>query len=350
MTRLWLILLGILACGLNPAAAQRLSISASALPSRLEAALMGSARYVYLDGEIDADAAKRFETFVAANDIPYTSTVVMNSPGGSLVAGIELGRAIRKRGFTTDVGTRIKRDGRDGYEPGICMSACTLAFIGGRFRHLSDGSRFGVHRFYFTKRSDDASDIAQMMSALVVAHIRDMEVDTALFTLSTKAGRGGMFEPDRDTMQSLKIINNGYTDPRWTIEGANGLIYLKGERDTVHGINKFIVYCQPNSSPMLHVIFDPQGRNDEVMGAGAHSIVFDYKDTPIRPASRKIVNDWFNVSYVLSRSHIANLMRSSSVGLMVRHSYESPMFLGFDHFPINTQEQRTKSYLHGCGR
>ena len=90
MTRLWLILLGILACGVSPAAAQRLSISASAPPSRLEAALMGNARYVYLDGEIDADAAKRFETFVAANDIPYTSTVVLNSPGGSLIAGIEL--------------------------------------------------------------------------------------------------------------------------------------------------------------------------------------------------------------------------------------------------------------------
>ena len=225
-----------------------------------------------------------------------------------------------------------------------------MTFIGGRFRYLTARSRFGVHRFYFTRQNDNASDAAQIMSALVVAYIKDMEVDTALFTLSTNAGRDEMFEPTREVMGRIKIINNGYTEPKWTIEGANGLIYLKGERDTVHGINKFIVYCQPNSSPMLHVIFDPQGRNEEVMGAAAHSVVFDDKDAPIRPAQRQIVNDWFNASYVLSRGQVAQLMRSSSVGLIVRHSYESPTFLGFNHFPINTQEQRTKSYLSACSR
>ena len=349
MCRSWFILLAILA-GIGNVRAETLSISASAPRSRIETALIGSARYVYLDGPIDSDAAKRFEAFVDGNDIPYTSVVVLNSPGGSLIAGIELGRAIRKRGYSTDVGRRTKSEGRDSYEPALCMSACTMAFIGGRFRYMSDRSRLGVHRFYSTEKSDNASDVAQMMSALVVAFIKDMEVDTAMFTLSTQAGRDEMFEPGRDVMKRLKIINDGYTEPKWTIEGVDGLIYLKGERDTVHGINKFIIYCKPNSAPLLHVIIDPQGRNDEIMRLPAHSIFVDGRSYPIQPATKKISNNWFNGIYVLSRDQIAAMYRSKSVGLIIRPAYDSPMFLGFDYLPINTQDQRTKSYLSNCQR
>ena len=43
-------------------------------------------------------------------------------------------------------------------------------------------------------------------------------------------------------------------------ESNGGVVYLKGERDTVYGINKYILMCN-TSKMILHVVFDPQRRD-----------------------------------------------------------------------------------------
>src|SRR5688500_7542542 len=62
------------------------------------------------------------------------ATVVLNSPGGHLFAGIEIGRAIRVKGFDTAV-----RDGSS------CFSACALAWLAGRNRLAGPDGRIGFH-------------------------------------------------------------------------------------------------------------------------------------------------------------------------------------------------------------
>ena len=52
--------------------------------------------------------------------------VIFESLGGNLLAGIEIGKAIRLKGFSTIV--------PDGVQ---CASACALAWLGGRTRFLS---------------------------------------------------------------------------------------------------------------------------------------------------------------------------------------------------------------------
>lgn len=324
-----------------------LSISLSRpLPASL-AAVMGTGRYIYLDGDVDLQAGRRLEEFIKANDLSPTSIVVLNSPGGSLVGGMELGKVIRKYGLTSNVGKRVVRDGRDSVDPGQCMSACTMAFIGGRFRYLTKGSRFGVHRFYFETAGVRDADIAQVISAAVVNYIREMGIDLGLFTLTTKAGRDEILELERATLESLEVLNNGIGRTAWTIEGRSGLLYLKGERDTVYGINKFIVLCGSGNA-ILHMIFDPQGRQEEAMGLAAHSLVVDLKDEPITPAGRQITNGWFNAQYPLTKSQTRRLASASSVGVMVRGSYDSPIFLGFNAMPVQGAEERVRSFLTGC--
>jgi hypothetical protein len=68
-----------------------------------------------------------------------------------------------------------------------------------------------------------------------------------------------------DELAWLNIINNGQKKTRWTIESVEFRIYLKGERETFHGINKFILECMPNHSIALLAIFDPEGRANEIM-------------------------------------------------------------------------------------
>jgi hypothetical protein len=159
-------------------------------------AFMGNAWALYLNGPIDNNAGQRLEDYILQHKVPTESWAVLNSPGGSLFGGMELGRVIRKYNLRTDVGARTKQSSRTyDYEAGGCYSACTLAYVGGSFRFLHDGSHFGIHRFAFSSPQENGIDLAQVASASIVAYLRSMDIDTDLFTLSTTARPSEIYEP-----------------------------------------------------------------------------------------------------------------------------------------------------------
>src|SRR5260370_28074085 len=59
------------------------------------------------------------------------------SHGGSLVTGLRIGEAIRRKGFST-----IVPDGRR------CASACAFAWLGGIERSIGTDARLGFHAAY----------------------------------------------------------------------------------------------------------------------------------------------------------------------------------------------------------
>jgi len=59
---------------------------------------------LYLSGPIDIDAAARLETYIVANHVPRESWAILDSPGGNLYGGMELGRVIRKYDLRTNIG------------------------------------------------------------------------------------------------------------------------------------------------------------------------------------------------------------------------------------------------------
>jgi hypothetical protein len=97
---------------------------------------------LYLDGVIEPGADRRLMEFVAGQRIARAD-VYFNSPGGSLLAGMAIGRVLRERGFDTHVGRRTA----DARRPadGVCYSACPFAYAGGVQRSLRNGSLLGVH-------------------------------------------------------------------------------------------------------------------------------------------------------------------------------------------------------------
>jgi hypothetical protein len=65
------------------------------------------------------------------------AVVVLESPGGDLVSGLEIGLSIRELGFDTLV--------VDGSE---CASACALAWMAGETRSMGDHADVGFHAAY----------------------------------------------------------------------------------------------------------------------------------------------------------------------------------------------------------
>jgi hypothetical protein len=150
-------------------------------------AIMGTAWTIFGDGVIDEGTTDRLQIFLTSHKVPYSSSINLNSDGGSLAEGIKLGRLIRQSQLFTYVG----RSGDKIYDikSGECYSACALAFLGGVFRFNHKGSLYGVHRFYSSPTTETiTSDNAQIISAAIIEYIQTMGVNPSLFTFMTQAG------------------------------------------------------------------------------------------------------------------------------------------------------------------
>jgi hypothetical protein len=127
---------------------------------------------VLAEGEITPDTPAAFTDYLNRNG-PVHLTLMFNSPGGNLMAGLALGREIRRAGWSTNIGTSGLSPLVS--NPGECDSACTLAFLGGRIRSMAFGSKYGVHRFWGQMAGDVQQSTPQLAGELV-AYIREMGV------------------------------------------------------------------------------------------------------------------------------------------------------------------------------
>jgi hypothetical protein len=86
---------------------------------------------VVVQGSFEGKDGEQFFSKTAALS---TAHVRLESNGGSLVAGIQIGETVRLKGFTTIVPAG-----------GRCASACAMAWLGGTQRFMGPGARIGLH-------------------------------------------------------------------------------------------------------------------------------------------------------------------------------------------------------------
>lgn len=84
--------------------------------------------------EIDYRTLTELRPFLASEE--SNTPIVIESPGGLVIAGRSIGLAIEKAGFHTHV-------------EGTCASACVLVFAGGQKRSLGPDGKLGFHSYRF---------------------------------------------------------------------------------------------------------------------------------------------------------------------------------------------------------
>ena len=156
---------------------------------------------VYLDGTIDAGAPDRLAKTL--DGIDGRIAVWLNSPGGNLFAGMQLGRIIRGSGAWTYV-----IDHR-ALLPGACYSACALAFLGGVYRFADHGARYGVHRASLpVGPAQGGRDLGQDLSAAVASYLREMGADERLLILWMKARPDQMYVLSAKEAANLRVVRH----------------------------------------------------------------------------------------------------------------------------------------------
>ncbi|MBB4124326.1 hypothetical protein [Martelella radicis] len=173
---------------------------------------------IVMAGDIEPGDAEKFRAFWDTSEFDtFNYVVAMDSPGGSLWDGLDIGSFLRERGAETVV-TRYgplapgedEFSYREEHAGAGCYSACAFAFMGGVKRDVPDGNKIGFHQF---SNSDGASN-SNLMSTLTVtailnSYLRDMGAAPQLTDFMMKTGPDDMFIPDNAQLLWLGIVDDG---------------------------------------------------------------------------------------------------------------------------------------------
>jgi hypothetical protein len=326
------------------------SMRFDARPPQEPVELFGNAWTIYASGEIDEGAAPRLDALIAARNIPPHSMLILDSPGGNLLSGLQLGRTIRIAGLVTYVG-RPDRDARS-HLPGGCYSACSLAFLGGVSRFVDPASIYGMHRFYFSTDSPLAADTAQVLSSEIVQYLREMGVDPGLFSLMTMGGKSDVVVPSRQQLEHLRVVTSGSNEPVWTVESLPQGLYLKGEQSTEWGPEKIIFFCAGPRMVNIGAFFSSRGRGEAVLQQLADGLLLDGKVLHIPPERVQgptvDQGDVVNVLFILTTRELRALKSAHTVGVSLQFAYDAPVFSGIGSMDFRQGSAKLTGFLTSC--
>ena len=103
---------------------------------------------VVADGVIEPDTPEEFVDFArqVAHAPRLRAVMLINSPGGNVVASMEFGAKLRQLGMAAIVASYGNDGRRAGATPGECVSACVYALMGAVRRVAPAQSRVALHR------------------------------------------------------------------------------------------------------------------------------------------------------------------------------------------------------------
>jgi hypothetical protein len=111
-------------------------------------------------GVITNDTPKEFAEFAKGRDLK-SSTIVLDSSGGSVLDAIKLGQQWRDLDVVTTVGivsttqTSV-RVSSEVFSGGYCESMCVFLLLSGKTRYVPEGAHVRVHQIWMGDRAEDA--------------------------------------------------------------------------------------------------------------------------------------------------------------------------------------------------
>lgn len=227
---------------------------------------------VYLYGVIDADAPQRFEALVRSGKIPAGSDIYLNSPTGSLAAGLALGRLFRASSMATHLGTprRTGRAGYQGIKAAFCTGACVYAYFGGLYRWAPSGSdHLGLTRALAATSSGTSS--AEPSSSELEAYLKDMGIDPASIAAMQASSTDSPSWLSADQMTATGLANNG----RLPLTAKTVLLppmpSLELNQDDRHGSHRLVLQCRPGNVTLTAYDFVGKTRAREIVSRATRS-------------------------------------------------------------------------------
>lgn len=307
--------------------------------------LLGGNHCINAFGSITVGDDERFIEFLERLDVPPRTPVYIDSTGGDVDAAINIGRIIRDHWFSTHVGRNVL-DGE--YEGGFlkkrrliggrCMSAATLVFLGGRLRYLNEDAKFGVHQFSFQDPSPNHIPRSQILSAKIARFVSDMGIHPEFLELSSGTPNTEIRALSIEQLELLGVVTGGETPVKWSIEAVDGVLYVRGERDSIYGHHKMLLGFAKPDGFFVYAVIESQGREDELTTFPlVELVVSNPTETSIdisERCNRFVQGIYTNISLRITAEEAALIASSTGFGIRVRGGPDAGVFLGIS--PMST--------------
>lgn len=221
--------------------------------------------WIVADGVITSDTPSAFRRFVTTMPGGVSMNVVLHSPGGIVMAGMELGRLIRERRYTTSVGKTVPEDSWFETVAGECHSACAIAFLGGVQRHYAPdpgtpqgGSRLGFHQFAASadQRLNQVATLieamgvglrtGQILTGVIIAYTVDMGVDPRVITRASTVPPERLWILTASDAEQMKVTTRLSDQPKWRLETIRGGLLMIGTGELYPtGTFYVVLSCNP---------------------------------------------------------------------------------------------------------
>jgi hypothetical protein len=255
---------------------------------------------IFADGDFTPETPAAFRAFLQRSGQPTRDRMIyFNSLGGDLSAGMEVGKIVRR----VELNTGVARNSRDPGQanlidldynsrvyPGHCVSACSLAFLGGVKREVKPGSIYAVHQVSMNcvdKRKalsqypwvampnvnycpdlNEALTMLQVANGVVVEYIRSMGVDPIFITEMSRAGPEAINALPEDKLRDYRITYEFRTETWEFKTDAQGQFFLQYLHGNQWRSDKAEIYCSRTGAPRLYlwVVHDVNRANGPIDG------------------------------------------------------------------------------------
>jgi len=240
-------------------------------------------RWIAAEGNIEEDTGTKFREFITREDAKgYASGedfyVVLNSKGGSVLGGLELGREIRQLGFSTTVGHTVPLEDDPkhfGHEDGLCASACAYAFLGG-VRRAASTKQIGVHQFYTLEAMKDPTKPIftgedaisnQAVVGMLALYIHSMGAKPELLFIASRTDPRKMTYLTEEQMIKMNVITDKEDEMNftgWAIEPSGRGAVAVGKTASGKGeTEELSFYCRKKKPNAVYALLAVHlGRGD----------------------------------------------------------------------------------------
>lgn len=164
-------------------------------------------------GQIVEEDGKRFKD-VTQN--VRKAVVILDSPGGSVLGGLEIGRSIKSNDYVTAVPSKT-----------LCASSCALIWLAGNKRFAEEDSFIGFHAAYIYKNGKPVESGSG--NALVGAYLNQIGLSDKAIVFVTNAPPEGITRLSKQLSQTYGILYS-------SVDGNKSEVFIKQDKPKLKSI------------------------------------------------------------------------------------------------------------------
>ncbi len=246
------------------------------------ATTFGDSQAIFGDGDFTPQTPAALRAFLARSTYTPETRVYLNSLGGDLAAGMEVGRIIRDAHLGTGVArstpaagaeTQVDLHAYSRTYPGYCISACALAFLGGTSRIVQPGSTYAVHQVSMNCVERDAArarfpwvllanvtycpelkealSLVQEASGAVVQYVQTMGANPVFLTEMSKAGPDAINPLSEEQLDAYRINFVMRTESWDYLTDTHGQFFLRHTQGDEWKEDRIEFFCDRSDGPRL---------------------------------------------------------------------------------------------------